>query len=651
MNSKRSLWVAGFVLFVGIAFIVKLYTIQVSDSSYKEVARSNVLKRVTVYPQRGLIYDRNGELIVYNEPVFDILVTPADIQEDLDEARFARLLGLPVEELLTRIQEAKEYSNVQASPVAKQLTSREFARVQDQLIDFPGFHVEARTIRAYPQKALAHVLGYIAEISAQQLDMPQYDNYNMGDYIGISGLESQYEHVLRGKRGVRYVLKNVQGLTKGSFKQGKFDTLPESGLDLQVSIDMELQKYGERLMQNKRGSIVAVEPESGEILAFVSSPGYDPNLLSGRKFGINFDTLQRDPKKPLFNRALQSQYPPGSIFKVFQALAAMQQGVVRKSSRFYSGTPFESHGHHLENLPGAIQYSSNPYFYHVFRRMIQKGQAPTKYKDAVKGMNEWLPYCYSFGFGKRLGVDIPNERPGLIPDVEYYNKVYGELRWKFSNIYSLSIGQGEISLTPLQMANMSAIVANKGWYKIPHFVKGIGPQKRIDSVFIKPVKTLVDSQHFNVVIPAMLKAVNRGTVTWRAKVDGLNICGKTGTAQNPHGDDHSVFTCFAPMENPKIALAVIVENGGYGGVTAAPIATFMAEHYLRGETERKEYQEHIINKSFEPKPKPKPRRQRAEPEEEEDREEEAAGDEEGEDDEEDDNQDDNQEESGTQPEE
>lgn len=606
MNSKRPIYIAAFMLVVAVAYAVKLYQIQVSDSGYKEAAAANVVKKVVVYPQRGLIHDRNGELIVYNQPVIDIMVTPAELPKAFDTTRLISLLNIDLHSFEKSLQKAKEFSWVQSSPIVRQISTEDFTKIQDQLIDFQGFHVESRTVRSYPHKALALVLGYIGEISGPMLERPEYSYYSSGDYIGISGLEAQYEEVLRGKRGVKYELKNVQGITKGKFEDGTYDTAAIPGENLQITIDIDLQKYGEKLLKNKRGSIVAIEPSTGEILAFVSSPSYDPNLLTGRSFASNFDTLQKDPRKPLFNRALQSQYPPGSIFKLFQALVGMDKGFLRAGSRFLYPTPFESHGHHHEALHGAIRYSSNPYFYHVFKRIIEQKIKPSKYADAIIGMKAWVDYAHRFGFGRKLGVDIPNERPGLIPDVDYYNKIYGEMRWKFSNIYSLSIGQGEISTTPLQMANLACIIANKGYYISPHFVKNIGIEDSLPFQYKTKHYVGIDSSFFDLVIPAMKDAVRAGTVTWRAKIDDIDVCGKTGTAQNPHGDDHSIFTCFAPMDNPKIAVGVIVENGGFGGVTAAPIATFMIEKYLKGETDRKEYEEIIINKSFEPKPAEKP---------------------------------------------
>lgn len=601
MNENRKYIIQFVFILVGIVFILKLFFLQIVDVQYKLAADNNVILKKIEYPYRGLIYDRNGEIVVYNVPVFDVMVTPKEVVMP-DTLAFCKLMGLTKEEFIKKMAEAKAYSRVKPSAFIKQMSSIDFAKIQDQLVDYPGFDVLPRTVRAYPHTTFANALGYIGEISKNKLEQVDKTQYSAGDYIGISGLELQYENYLRGKRGVRHVLVNVRGVEKGSFKEGRFDTTAVKGENLISSIDLDLQKYGDSLMQNKIGSVIAIEPKTGEILAMISSPTYDPNLLTGREFPKNFLALQKDKTKPLFNRALQSMYRPGSTFKLVQGLVALQEGVLKPTTTYPCSAPVKCHPHPSPaNLYSAIQYSCNPYFFHNFRQMINQNKASSTFKDTQIGMVQWREHIESFGFGTRLGVDIPNESRGLIPSVAYYDKIYGELRWKFSTIYSISIGEGELGVNPLQMANFAAIIANKGWFYTPHFIKGIGDNSVKPEQFTVKRFTSVDSSHFLPVISGMESVVSSGTARL-ARSDNFVVCGKTGTSQNAKGKDHSIFIAFAPKDDPKIAIAVFVENAGFGGQVAAPIAGLMMEKYITGyiPEKKKPIEKMMLEKSFLP---------------------------------------------------
>jgi penicillin-binding protein 2 len=592
-----------FVL-VGAIFLLKLFSLQILDPTYKLAAENNSMKRVTEYPYRGEIYDRNGKVIVYNAPVFDIMVTPREVVME-DTMAFCHVMNISKEVFIQKMKDAKEYSRRKPSAFLKQISGADFAKMQDLLMDYPGFSVVPRTVRAYPHTTLANSLGYIGEISDTKMKKLKEDGnseYSPGDYIGITGLELQYEKYLRGKRGVKHILVNVSGVYKGSFKDGAYDTTAVKGDNLFSSIDLELQQYGDSLMQGKIGSAIAIEPKTGEILAIISGPSYDPNILTGREFSQNYRALERDKKKPLFNRALQSMYRPGSTFKLVQGLVALQQGVLTPRMTYPCSAPVKCHPHPgPANLHSAIQYSCNPYFYYNFRRMVNQDKSPNTFKDTQMGMHEWKEHMESFGFGKRLGVDIPNESRGLIPGVSYYDKIYGELRWKFSTIYSISIGEGEIGVNPIQMANFAAIIANKGWYYTPHFVKGVGDNKVKPEQFTIKHHTTVDSSHFIPVINGMESVVREGTAR-KAQSNNFVVCGKTGTSQNAKGKDHSIFIAFAPKDDPKIAIAVFVENAGFGGQVAAPIAGLMMEKYITRyiPKEKKGLEKYMMETSFIP---------------------------------------------------
>jgi penicillin-binding protein 2 len=588
-------------ILIGSIFIVRLFILQVLDTDYKFKAQDNVMRKITIYPHRGEIFDRKGKAIVHNNPVFDIMVITKEM-DIKDTALFCEQFNVTKKEFLAALKKAKEqkeYSKVKPIALFKALSVTDFARIQDYLIDYKGFYPQKRTIRSYPHSAMANALGYIGEISKRQLEHQKDKYYQQGDYVGISGLESLYEPQLRGKRGARYVMVNVKGVEKGSFKAGIYDTLSVAGENLYSTIDLDLQRYGELLMENKIGSVVAIEPSTGEILSIISSPTYDPNLLAGRLFVKNYRALEKDSLVPLFNRPLMAMYPPGSIFKLIQALIGQQLGLINPSTRFACNkTLVNCHDHPSpQDLKGSIQYSCNPYYWQVFKKIINQDKSTNKFVDTELGFNEWYRQVQTFGLGKKLGVDLPDEKPGIIPSNAYFDRVYGDLRWKFSTIYSLGIGQGEIGVIPIQMANIAAIMANRGYYYTPHLIKGIGEKRKIPKKFLEKHYTSVDRKHFDVVVDGMEQVVLAGTAAW-SQLKGISVCGKTGTAQNPHGEDHAVFIAFAPKDNPKIAIAVFVENAGFGGTWAAPIASLMIEKYLNDTISRPPMEKYILDKDF-----------------------------------------------------
>ena len=567
---------------IGLIFLVKLFSIQVLDNRYKLAAENNVINKSIQYPYRGLVYDRNQKIIVHNTPVFDIMVVPKEIAV-ADTAAFCQLLDISQEEFVIRTQKAKKYSYIKQSLFYSQLSNEEFAKIQTQLVAYKGFYPVARTVRKYPEPVLANGLGYIGEVSKRQLERDTTNYYQQGDFIGISGIEAAYENELRGKRGVKYKLVNVRGIEKGSFNDGKFDTLSIPGNNIVSSIDLDLQKYAEYLMQDKVGSIVAIEPSTGEILAFVNSPSYDPNLLAGRNYSKNFSSLSQDTLKPLFNRPIMAQYRPGSVFKLVQSLIALQEGVITPSTRTVCNRGIiNCHGAHTnEDLHGAIKYSCNPYFYDTFRKIIQQRKEPKMNDDASVGLAVWNEYLDRFGFGRRLGVDIPNESRGMTPQPVLYDKYYGKGHWNFYTVYSLSIGEGELLTTPLQVANFAAILANRGYFIKPHLVKGIDTPDSYYKLEYDKEDTGINPEHFTTVVDAMGEIVD-GTARI-ARVSDIQIAGKTGTVQNKDTFDHSAFMAFAPKDNPKIAISVYVENAGWGGGVAAAISGLLIEKYVKGD--------------------------------------------------------------------
>ncbi len=602
MNEGRKEIFQIIIVLTAIVFLVKLFLIQVLDSRYAELADSNAILREVQYPFRGLIYDRNKKLIVYNNPEFDIKIISKEIRH-FDSTRFCQVFSLSRQELRQKFKEMRarqEYSPYKPTLFIDRLSNAEFARVQDELADFTGLYLEARTTRAYSSPGLANALGYVSEISKDQLAKDQSRLYRQGDYIGQSGIEAYYEEQLRGKRGIKFKLRNVRGIEKGSFKNGEYDTLSVPGKDLVSSIDLDLQQYGEFLMKGKSGSIVAIEPSSGEILALVSGPSYNPNLLTGRSYSNNFVLISSDTNKPLFNRPLMAQYRPGSIFKIAQAMTALQEGVIKPEVRIYCDRSIIGcHGNHSnEDLRGAIANSCNVYFHGVLRRMLNKGVSDNPFEDTRIGLEEWNKHIRSFGFGSQLGIDLPNEKGGLIPTPAYYDKAYDNRPWKFSNIYSIAIGEGENLVVPIQMANFAAIVANRGFYYKPHLIKAIGMDGQPLPQYQEKHFTSIDPAHFEVAVDAMQQVVEEGTGQYRAKLSNVIVCGKTGTVQNDPLPDHSVFIAFAPRDNPQIAVSVYVENAGQGARAAASIASLIIEKFLLGKTNRPHIEEYVLRGEF-----------------------------------------------------
>ena len=566
------------VIFICTVFMLRLFWIQVVDDSWTARAAEISERKVTVFPSRGLVYDRNGELLVANTPVYDILVVPREVKP-FDTLALAELLSVSPADVRERLRKAKAYSGFKPSEFERQITADQYAAIALHLREYPGFYAQSRTLRTYPQRIGAHMLGYLSEVNAKKVEQDPY--YKPGDVIGVGGLEQYYEAQLRGRRGVKYVVVDVHNNVQGSYKDGQYDTLAFEGQNLYTSIDARMQAYGERLMQHKKGSIVAIDPKTGGILALVTSPGYDPELLVGRVRNQNYRILQKDSLNPLFDRALQAQYPPGSIFKLVQALTALQEGVIQPGSGFpCTKSLVGCHNHPTAtDVVHGIQYSCNPYFYQVFKREIEQGHTPNRFKDAALGLAEWETYMLSFGLGQRPSVDLPSAKGGRIPNVAYYDKRYGKEAWAFSTIYSVSIGQGEVEVVPMQMANLAATFANRGWYIDPHIVTAVGHPDSLTRW--ERHSTMVDRPYFDLIAEGMRRVTEEDGGTARsARIPGITVCGKTGTAQNPHGKDHAVFVCFAPMDDPKIAMAVYVENSGFGGTWAAPIASLLMEQYL-----------------------------------------------------------------------
>lgn len=595
----RKFVILGIFLIIGLIFLGRLFFIQVIDDSYQLSANNQALRSVTQYPVRGLIYDRTGKLLVYNEAAYDLMVVPSKVGV-IDTGSFCKLLDMSDSVFVDRMKKARKYSRYRPSVFEKQIPADQWAIISERLYRFNGFYGEKRTLRKYPKATSAHILGYISEVGNSDIAKDNY--YKSGDYIGKRGLEKEYEKVLRGTRGKKILMVDVHNRVKGSYRNGRYDTLPVAGKNLVCSIDRDLQAYGEKLMQGKRGSIVAIEPATGEILAMVSAPSYDPNLLVGRPRSKNYKILQaNDSLNPLFNRTINAMYRPGSIFKIVQSLIALDENVITEETRFKCNRSIIGcHGSHTNDaLVGAIQHSCNPYFYQVYKRLIQRGENPSIFKDANMGLQKWQERVKKFGFGVQLKTDLPGLKRGLVPTPEFYDKWYGKNRWAFSTIYSNSIGEGELQVVPIQMANLAAIIANKGYYYEPHLVKSIGEDSIKRPEFTKKVDTEVDSAYFEPIIEAMYKVVNEtGGTARRARMDSIVVCGKTGTVQNDPWPDHSVFMAFAPRENPKIAIAVYVEYSDFGGTWAAPISSLMIEQYIFGETKRPEKEKRITDAQF-----------------------------------------------------
>lgn len=591
--SDRKYIMIGIISIIGLIFLARLFYVQIIEEKYALSADSNVIRKNIIYPARGIIYDRNERIMVANNAAYDLMVIPRQVK-DLDTTRFCSLLQISKEDFIRRMAKAKKYSRYKASLFLGQIPKEEFSYVQETLYDFSGFYVQERTLRRYPYRSGALNLGDIGEVNRKDMDRDPF--YRSGDYIGKSGIEKFYEKELRGEKGVEYVMVDVLNRKKGKYKEGRFDTLSVNGKSLHTSLDAELQLYGELLMKNKLGSIVAIEPATGEILSLVSSPSYDPSILVGRNRGKNFNLLLHDSLKPLYNRALMAAYPPGSTFKMLNALIALDENVVTINTEFScQGTaskPIKCSHNHITPLGMiyGIQQSCNPYFWNTFRNTLNNPRAGS----VKKGFENWSRKVRSFGLGTKFNTDLMYEKPGMVPSVEYYDKVYRGV-WNALTVRSLAIGQGELLITPLQLANLTAAIANRGFYYPPHLVKAIGEPSNIISKYNEKQAVEIKEEHFAPIVEGMRRVVQVGGTARRGAMDSVIVCGKTGTVQNPHGDDHSIFIAFAPMDNPKIAIAVVVENAGdFGGTWAAPIASLMMEKYLNGVVIRKEKEKRIL---------------------------------------------------------
>jgi len=591
---SRILGIKFFVIITIFVLSIRLFSIQIMDTDYQEIANRNVIEKAIEYPYRGLVFDRNGKLLLYNDPVFDLMITPKNVDLS-DSLLIKKLLFITQREFDQAYLKAISFSRHLPSIFYKQLSNEKFAAFQDRMRDLEGFNINSRTTRGYAEIGLANILGYVGEVTQKQLNMDTTGYYKSGDNIGITGIEKTYERSIRGLRGVKYRNVDVQGINMGPFENGAYDTLPQPGENLVLTIDVVLQKYAERLMEGKIGSLVAIDPSSGEILALVSAPSYDPSLLSGRGFSQNFVTLQSDSLKPLFNRPLQAMYPPGSMFKTIQGLIALEQDKVQADEIITVNSKLI--GDHAPlgkyDMERAITKSSNNYFFKIFRRVIQQGELPSPFIDTRMGYNKWRDYVLQFGFGKILNIDLPNERAGFVPSLEFYDKIYGKERWKFSNIYSLSIGQGELLVTPLQMANLGVILANRGYYFSPHLVRKVGDESL---AFSQKSSIEIDTGHYESILEGMQALVS--VPGSRAYIPDLVFCGKTSTVENPQGLDHSGFMGFAPRNNPKIAIAVYIENAGWGARAALSTASLVIEKYLNGSVKKKWLENYVLKGDF-----------------------------------------------------
>ncbi len=574
---------------VALLLIGKLFYIQIIDDEYKKDAANNSMVYTNIYPPRGVIYDRNGEILVGNTVCYDILVTPRDVQA-FDTVALAAALDTTVEFLRERMQYYRKYRSrigYRSVTLLKQVPPETYMKFAENAFMYPGFSAQMRSRREYPFNAGGNLLGYITEVSPK--DIEKNPSYKAGDYIGRTGLESAMEDVLKGEKGYRIFLRDSRNYLHSAYDEGRQDKPAVPGKNIVTTIDAHLQQYGQQLMEGKTGSIVAIEPSTGEILAMVSSPGIDVEVLAD--IGKYYNDISSNPRKPMFNRTVQASYPPGSVFKLINGLIGLQEGVLQPSYSYpchsgYYYTRTRKLGCHAHSSPldfeSAIATSCNGYFCYVLKNILEN----PKYGSTAEGLDAWREYVMSFGFGVKLGCDFPSELGGNIPTSEYYNKLYGKGRWRFQTIVSLSIGQGEIGATPLQIANLAAIMANRGYYYIPHLVKD-SEEVSIDPKYHERHYTLVDTTYFECAVEGMYKAVNgggsAGGTAYRAAIPGLDVCGKTGTAQNPHGKDNSVFICFAPKDDPKIAVAAYVENAGFGATWALPVASLMLEKYLNGE--------------------------------------------------------------------
>lgn len=591
------------IIITSIILIARIFYLQVIDETLKLKSENNAIKKVFDFPERGYIYDRNGKLLVANQPSYDIMVVPREIK-DIDTTEFCSLLHITKADFIKKVEKAKVYSPMLPSVFLSQLNKIEYAAFQEKERKFEGFYTQRRSLRDYQVDFGANIFGFITQVNEGILKKNKY--YNSGDLIGKQGVEQQYEEILRGIKGVKYLLRDKHNKIIGPYKNGQFDTIAQQGKDLTLTIDYELQKYGTELMVNKRGGIVAIEPKTGEILALVSAPTYDPALLLGRQRSKNYTALYNDSiAKPLYDRGLQAAYPPGSPFKIITGLIGLQEEIIDEQSTFYCnhganfGRFMGCHcGLHTLQLNNGIYKSCNSYFGNVYKRTIEK------YRDSYYSVDNWANHVKSFGLGQFLGTDMPIGSKGLVPTSKTYKRMYNGAKIRSSYIISNAIGQGEVLTSPIQLANMMATVANRGYYYTPHIVKNIKDQK-LDKKFVTKHYTTIDKQYYEPVIQGLEDVYNYGTAAG-FRVEGMKICGKTGTAENKirvagktyQLKDHSIFVAFAPRDNPKIALAVFIENSGYGATWAGPIATLMLEKYINGKISRKDLETRMLNGSL-----------------------------------------------------
>ena len=584
---KRRLVIGGVAIFIVTVYLIRLFTLQLLSDDYKKNADSNAFLKKIEYPSRGAIMDRHGRLLVYNQPAYDIMVVMNEEKGRLDTMEFCNALGITKEYFIKRMNDIKDrnknpgYSRFTEQVFMSQLSDKEFSVFQEKIFRFPGFYVQKRSIRQYQYPYAAHVLGDVAEVSKG--DVENSDYYQPGDYIGKLGIERSYEEQLRGEKGVQILLRDAHGRVQGNYQNGKFDRRPVAGKNLTLGIDIKLQELGERLLEGKIGSIVAIEPSTGEVLCMVSSPTYDPRIMVGRQRGKNHLALSRNVWKPLLNRAIMGQYPPGSTFKTTQGLTYMTEGIIDEHTLYPCARGFNYRGLHVgchphgapTNLVQALCTSCNSYFCWGLFHMIGNRR---RYRNVQEAMNTWRDYMVSMGFGYKLGVDLPGEKRGLIPNAAFYDKAY-KGSWNGLTVISISIGQGEVNLTPLQIANLCATIANRGYYYVPHVVRKVQGEQ-LDTLYRRKHYTKASRKAYEYVVQGMRASVVGGTCHAANRADYL-VCGKTGTAQN-RGQDHSVFMGFAPMDNPKIAIAVYVENGGFGATYGVPIGSLMMEQYING---------------------------------------------------------------------
>lgn len=579
--------IGGVAAAIVLIYIVRLFTLQLLSDDYKKNADSNAFLKKIEYPSRGVITDRHGKLMVYNQPAYDIMVVMNEAKDRIDTLELCEALGITKDDFITRMDNIKDrsknpgYSRFTQQLFMSQLSDKEFSVFQEKIFRFPGFYVQRRSIRQYMYPYAAHVLGDVGEVS--EGDIEDDDYYQLGDYIGKLGVEKSYEKQLRGEKGVQILLRDAHGRIQGKYQNGKYDKKPVPGKDLTLSIDLKLQALGERMLEGKIGAIVAIEPSTGEVLSMVSSPSYDPRMMVGRLRGKNHTKLSRNVWKPLLNRAIMGQYPPGSTFKTTQALTYLSEGIITPGTTFpchhgfsYRGLHVGCHGHASPlALTEALSTSCNGYFCWGLYYMIGNRR---KYHTVQDAMNTWRDYMVSMGFGYKLGIDLPGEKRGLIPNADYYDRAY-KGSWNGLTIISISIGQGEVNLTPLQIANLGATIANRGYYYVPHVVRKVQGEP-LDTLYTRKHYTMAKRKAYNAVVAGMRSSAIKGTCKYLGH-SNIVMCGKTGTAQN-RGQDHSVFMGFAPMNNPKIALAVYVENGGFGADFAVPIARVLMEQYING---------------------------------------------------------------------